>query len=107
MRKRLVALAVPVVAAGALAVPAHGATKTVLVKDNVFSPKRVTVAKGTTVRWVWRGKSPHNVTVTRGPARFRSAVKMKGSFSRKLTKRGKYSIVCTIHPGMTMSITAR
>ena len=32
-------------------------------KDNVFVPKTMTVKKNTTVKWVWKGKAPHNVTV--------------------------------------------
>jgi plastocyanin len=66
------------------------------------------VAKGTTVKWVWKGKAPHNVTVTKGPARFRSTTQVKGSFSKKLTKKGTYNILCTIHaPGMKMTVTVK
>jgi plastocyanin len=31
----------------------------------------------------------------------------KGTFSRTLTKTGTYSIVCTIHPGMKMTLKVR
>ena len=95
-----------VVVSAVLAVTAFAATKTVTVKDNLFAPKTLSVAKGTTVKWVWRGgKAPHNVTVTKGPVKFHSATQTKGSFSKKLTKAGTYKIVCTIHaPGMAMTI---
>jgi plastocyanin len=106
--KKLVAGGAAVVVAGALAVPALAATKTVQVKDNKFVAKSITVKKGTTVKWVWKGKAPHDVSVTKGPAKFKSSVKTSGSFSKKLTKAGTYSIVCTIHaPDMRMTIKVK
>jgi plastocyanin len=107
MKKTLAGVAA-VAVAGALAVPALAATKTVQVKDNKFVAKSITVSKGTTVKWVWRGEAPHDVTVTKGPTKFKSKVKTSGSFSKKLTKKGTYSIVCTIHaPGMKMTVRVK
>ena len=108
--KKLVAAGTTVaVAAGAVAVPTFGAsTRTVSVKDNVFAPTSVTVRRGTTVKWLWRGKNPHNVKVLRGPVKFTSPVKTKGSYSRRLTRTGTYRIVCTIHaPAMKMTLRVR
>jgi plastocyanin len=106
--KKLVAGGVAVVTAGALAVPALAATKSVQVKDNKFVAKSITVKKGTTVKWVWKGKAPHDVSVTKGPAKFKSAIKTSGSFSKKLTKKGTYTIICTIHqPDMRMTIKVK
>jgi plastocyanin len=108
MKKSVAGIAAVAVAAGALAVPAFAATKTVQVKDNKFVANRITVSKGTTVKWVWRGKAPHNVQVTKGPARFSSTTQVKGSFSKKLSKKGTYSIICTIHaPAMKMTVTVK
>lgn len=99
---------VALVASAVLAVSAFAATKTVSVKDDVFAPKTLTVSKGTTVKWVWHGKQPHNVTVTSGPVKFHSKTQTSGSFSKKLTKPGTYKLVCTIHaPGMAMTIKVR
>jgi plastocyanin len=107
MKKTLAGVAA-VAVAGALAVPALAATKTVQVKDNKFVAKSITVSKGTTVKWVWRGDAPHDVTVTKGPAKFKSKVQTSGSFAKKLTKKGTYSIVCTIHaPGMKMTVKVK
>jgi plastocyanin len=93
--------------AGVLATQAFAATKTVSVKDNLFSPKTLTVSKGTTVKWVWKGKAPHNVVST-GAGKFQSKVMTKGSFSKKLTKAGTYKIVCSIHaPGMRMTVKVK
>ena len=92
----------------ALAVSAFAATKTVAVKDNVFAPKNITVKKGSTMKWVWKGSAQHDVTVTSGPAKFHSATQTKGSFSKKLTKKGTYKLVCTVHaPSMSMKIKVR
>ena len=107
--KKLVALGAAIaVAAGAFAIPAFASTTTVQVKDNKFVAKSITVSKGTTVKWVWKGKAPHDVTVTKGPIKFKSSVKTSGSFSKKLTKKGTYTILCTIHaPGMKMTVKVR
>jgi plastocyanin len=104
MKKLIAGGTALVLTAGVLATQAFGATKTISVKDNLFSPKSVTVKRGTTVKWVWRGKAPHNVVST-GAGRFQSKVQTKGSFSKRLTKKGTYKIVCSIHaPGMKMTI---
>lgn len=108
MRKLVAAGAATALAAGALAVPVWGATTTVQVKDNKFVPKSITVRSGTTVKWVWKGKAPHNVTVTKGPKKFKSTTKTKGSFSKKINTRGTYTILCTIHaPTMKMIVKVK
>ena len=58
MKKYLAVLAaVAVAGVAALAVPALGAaTKTVKVLDFKFTPKTLTVKKGTKVTWKWGGK---------------------------------------------------
>jgi plastocyanin len=112
MRKLLV-LMVLAVLAGALVVagPALSKAKTkhVEVDDNYFvskgKPKTVTVKKGTEVEWEWEGSNPHNVTVTKGPVKFHSKTKSSGSYEKKLTRKGTYTILCTIHaPGMKMKL---
>ncbi len=110
MLKRFAAVAiVPAVAAAALAVPALASSKKTTIKlaDNAFKPKTATVRKGTTVTWAWTGKAPHNVSVISGPQRFRSKVQTSGRFTRRLTKAGTYKIVCTIHPGMALTLKVR
>jgi plastocyanin len=105
MKKLIAAGAAAAVAAGVLAVPSSGAgTRTVSLRDNLFSPASVTVKKGTTMRFVWKGTAPHNVHVTKGPAKFTSPVKTTGNYSRKLTRKGTYTLVCTIHNGMQIKV---
>jgi plastocyanin len=96
----------------ALAAPAAATTKNVKVGDDYYvragSPPTVTVKKGTTVKWNWRGSRQHNVVVQSGPASFQSELKRSGSYSRKMKRVGKYSIVCSIHaPDMAMTLKVK
>ena len=102
---------VPSVLLGGAAVadgPAPRAARTVnvTVGDDFYRPARLSVAPRTRVRWVWRGRDVHNVTVTSGPRRFRSRTQLRGTFARTLRARGTYRIVCTVH-GQTMRINVR
>ena len=108
MRKLLVAVLIAA-ASAVLAVPALAATRSVKVGDDFFVRKgsvpTVTVKKGTTVTWRFAGKDLHNIAVTKGPAKFRSSYKSSGSFSKRLTRTGTYTIVCSIHqPDMRMKL---
>ncbi len=92
---------------GPAVTPAVAAT-TVTVGDNYFirdgGVPSVKVAKGTKVKWVWRGKSLHNVKVTKGPAKFGSASQKSGSFAKRVRKAGTYTIVCTVHGASDQSM---
>jgi plastocyanin len=92
----------------AVAAPAVAKTKNVKIGDNYFVRKgsptpKISVKKGTTVRWNWTGHHPHNV-VGSGRASFSSKVKESGHYAKKLTKAGSYTIMCSIHAGMKMKI---
>jgi plastocyanin len=95
-------LAAVAVLAAVFATSAPSATR-VNVGDNYFvrpsGVPTVTVSKGTKVRWVWTGDNPHNVKVTRGPASFSSPTKTSGRFTKRMRKRGTYTIVCAVHGG--------
>lgn len=80
-----------------------GVTRGVRVGDNYFSPSSITVAPGTTVRWRWVGRRPHNVTA-RG---FASRTKTSGTYSRRFNRRGARLIYCTLHAGMEMRVRVR
>ena len=112
MRKPATALLATALAA-AVAVPtANAATRTVRLGDDWFvredGSTRVTVDRGTRVRWRWTGRDLHNVVVRRGPVRFRSALKRSGSYRKTVRRRGTYRIVCSIHqPDMRMTLRVR
>ena len=74
-------LIVVAISACALAVLAAGATaaKPIKVGDDYYvrpsGVPKVTVSKGTTVRWRFVGDNLHSVTVSKGPVKFSSGVK--------------------------------
>ena len=108
MRKLLIAMLIATVPA-VFAAQALAATRSVKIGDDFFVRKgsvpTVTVKKGTKVTWRWSGDETHNVAVTKGPAKFRSSFKSSGTFSKRLTRTGTYTIVCTIHqPDMAMKL---
>jgi plastocyanin len=94
------------VLAAAVALPAEGATTSVSVRDNVFAPKAKTVKRNDTVRFLWRGRNPHNVIIS-GPRRAASNVQVKGAYRYRATRPGLHRVVCTIHPGMAMRLRVR
>ena len=103
------ALLAAVIGTLAVAVPALSKTKSVEVDDDYFvhdgKPSTVTVHKGDKVEWEWEGSNLHNVTVKKGPVKFHSKDKTKGTFEKKMRKAGTYKIVCTFHaPGMRMTL---
>ncbi len=114
MRKSWIA----VIAGAALlsAAPVQGATKkTVRLGDNYFTPKTVTVKRGTTVTWRWptfeEAGDVHDVKLRSGPRgvkKFQSeAASTDYSYKRKLTAAGTYKLVCTLHHEMVMTIKVR
>jgi plastocyanin len=107
MRKLFIVVLIAAVPA-AFAAQALAASRSVKVGDDYFVRKgsvpTVTVRKGSTVTWRFRGSDLHNVAVTKGPVLFHSSYKDSGSFSKKMRRAGRYTIVCTIHSGMKMKL---
>jgi plastocyanin len=99
--RRLVPLALACAVVATLAASALAAGRSVRVGDNWFVQKRgvptVTVRRGDTVTWRFVGREPHNVQVERGPERFTSPTRDRGSYSRRMGRRGTYTLVCSIH----------
>lgn len=108
MHKIVLAL-VAVALCAAFAVPAVGATTRVSVgPGESFSPRALTVTRGTLVTFRWAGDEPHNVVVTSGPVRFRTPVRSAGAtFAKRFTQAGTYRIICTLHDGMRLRLTVR
>jgi plastocyanin len=103
-------------AAAACAFPAAAlgaAAKRIQVGDDYYGPTKVTVKRGTTVKWVWLADNTnsHDVKLVKAPKgakKFHSASAATDyTFTRKLTKPGTYKIVCTLHQDMTMTIRVR
>jgi plastocyanin len=70
-----------------------------------FSPKDTTVKVGQKVTWTNDDNTDHNVTAESG-ADFKSKDFGNGAtFSFTADKAGTINYVCTIHPGMTGTLT--
>ncbi len=73
------------------------ATTTVTLKDIAFKKSTVKIAKGASVKWVWKdGDTPHNVTF----ASKHSKTQKSGSYTLRFGRTGTFKYHCTIHPGM-------
>ena len=100
--RKLILIAVVAAFAAVPTVSALASTPTtyVSITNNHFTPKTLTIKRGTRVTWVWHSFGlAHNVTVKSGPAKFHSRrLQANGSFSHVFTKKGTYHLICTLHP---------
>ena len=117
MRRLSTATLLALVAGCALtAAPAGSATtlvKKVTLGDDYYAPTKVTVKKGTTIKWVWPSDlgNTHDVKLQKGPKgakKFHSPpAAAEFTYKRKLTVPGTYYIVCTLHVTMKMKIVVK
>ena len=77
--------------------------KTVSAYNNYFSPKAVTVSRGTKVTWVIR-QGVHNV---KGKGLSSPILSRGQTFSKRFKRNGTYRYVCTLHSGMAGKVTVR
>jgi plastocyanin len=88
-----------------------GKTAAVSMKNIQFSPKALTVAPGTTVKWTNDDSVNHDVTKTGGPGpKFASGsgnLAQGATYQQTLKTPGTIKYVCTVHPGMTGTITVK
>lgn len=106
---------VPLALAAAVLLSAAPKGKTVKIGDNYYLPKKVTVARNTTVTWKWpgfdAGGDVHDVKLKSGPKKVRrfqsESAASDYSFKRRLKVPGTYKIVCTLHEEMRMTIKVR
>jgi plastocyanin len=116
--KGLIAL-IAAVAVGAVGVPtALGTTKgkpvvkNIQIKDDFYTPTKVTIKKGQQVNWIWNKLNfdTHTVTLIKGPKgvsrkQFSSFQASAGvHWKRTFTKAGTYHFQCQLHP-LTMNMT--
>jgi plastocyanin len=86
-------------------------TVTVRLQNIAIHPSKVTIQKGSSVKWVWLDKdldTPHNVTPSSGSAnRFKaSGTRISGSYTVRFEKAGIYRYECTIHPASMQGTVA-
>jgi plastocyanin len=113
----IAAVALAVAGASAASGPKVGAaktkTKTVKVGDDYYSPVKLTVKKGTKIKWSWLDDNTdtHDVRLKSGPhgvKKFKSAIAASDfTYSKKLTVPGRYKIYCSLHRTMKETIIVK
>jgi plastocyanin len=80
----------------------------VAIDNFTFGPKELTVAVGTTVKWMNRDDIPHTVVETSTSRVFRSkALDTDDSFSYTFASVGTFTYFCSLHPQMTGKIIVK
>jgi plastocyanin len=88
-----------------LAPTAAARTVSVAVRNDLFAPKTVSIARGDTVRWVWRSRGrKHNVA---SPSFGDSGVRRRGTFAVRFARAGRYAYFCYLHDGMSGTVVVR
>jgi plastocyanin len=78
----------------------------VMIDNFTFSPKELTVAVGTTVKWVNHDDIPH--TVVNADKLFRSkALDTDDSYSFTFTSAGSFDYFCGLHPHMVGKVIVK
>jgi plastocyanin len=79
----------------------------VWMQNNTFNPATKTVAAGTTITWLNKDGYTHTVT-SNTPGLFSSGnIAGGGSFTHTFSTAGSFAYHCTLHSGMTGTVTAQ
>ena len=90
----------------AASVAAQDATNVVTIDNFTFTPPELTVAVGTTVKWVNHDDIPH--TVVNKDKAFRSkALDTDDSFSYTFASAGTFDYFCALHPHMVGKVIVK
>jgi len=85
---------------------AQDATNVITIDNFTFSPKELTVAVGTTVKWVNHDDIPHLVVEKK--TTFRSkALDTDDSYSYTFTSAGTFDYFCGLHPQMVGQVIVK
>ena len=78
------------------------------VGDYAFGAQRLSLRRGSTFTWRFRGGVDHDVTLASGPAGFASPSMRRGTFTYRFTRPGTYRLFCSLHPArMTQLVIVR
>jgi plastocyanin len=87
-------------------VAAQDATNVITIDNFTFTPKELTVAVGTTVKWVNHDDIPH--TVANKDKAFRSqALDTDDSYSFTFISAGTFDYFCGLHPHMVGKVIVK
>ena len=78
----------------------------VMIDNFTFSPKELTVAVGTTVKWVNHDDIPHNV-VDKNKAFRSKALDTDDAYSYTFARAGTFDYFCGLHPHMVGKIIVK
>lgn len=81
-------------------------TNQVSLGDASFMPQNILVTPGTTVTWTWSVAVTHNVTFN-SSALTSSGNRSSGTFTQVFPNAGSFGYQCTLHAGMTGSVTVQ
>ena len=91
--------------ASTAAASSSGGGVAIKMQNIAFDPKAVTVKVGQKVTWTNEDTVDHNVTSQSGETIKSDNFGEGGTFSFTPKKAGTIKYVCTIHPGMTATLT--
>jgi hypothetical protein len=88
--------------------PLHRDIRSTWVGDYAFGAQRVSLRRGASFTWRFRGGVEHDVTLATGPAGFASPSMRTGTFTYRFTRPGTYRLFCSLHPArMTQVVIVR
>ena len=88
------------------AVAAQDTSDVITIDNFTFTPKELTVAVGTTIKWVNHDDIPH--TVVEKKTTFRSkALDTDDSYSFTFTSAGTFDYFCGLHPHMVGQVIVK
>jgi amicyanin len=90
----------------AAAVAAQDAASVITIDNFTFTPPELTVAVGTTVKWVNHDDTPHLV-VNKDKAFRSKALDTDDSYSFTFTSAGTFDYFCSLHPHMVGKVIVK
>lgn len=84
-----------------VAPPASADIRAVAIKDNFYKPAKITIPKGTKVKWTNRGDNTH--TVSKKGGGWSSGFLTPGeTFSKVFKIKGTIKYFCKVHPNVML-----
>ena len=99
----------PIVGAmlAAASVAAQDATNVITIDNFTFTPPELTVAVGTTVKWVNHDDIPHSVVNKDKVFRSKAALDTDDLFSYTFASAGTFDYFCGLHPHMVGKVIVK